>query len=78
MSSDRLPTPVMQVGFDPTATLPDCLRAALRTAQRCQVGVLFERDGEEYIVQPWHTVDQALELADVTLAASVREHLQHG
>lgn len=74
---DRLPDPCLQVGFHEDAALPECLRSAHRTATRLGVGVLFEREEQEYVVWPWMSVDQALELFDASLAESVREHL-HG
>lgn len=74
--AERLPSPILQVWFEPTASIPDCLRSALNTARRLQVGVVFEQDGQEYTVQPWMDVEHVLALHDAALAASVREHLE--
>lgn len=76
--SDRLPMPVILVAFEPSATLPDCLRAARHHAQRLHIGVAFlfgpEGDETQYVVQPWHTLDQVLAMWDESQAASIAEH----
>ena len=72
--AERLPVPVLQVGFEPSASTPDCLRSALQTAKRLGLGVLFERGETEYIVHPWLDVPQVLALYDEALSASVQEH----
>jgi hypothetical protein len=76
--AERLPTPVLMVAFEASATLPDCLRAARAAAQRLQLGVAFmfgpDDDETQYLVQPWMSLEDTLALWDETQAASVAAH----
>ena len=75
---DRLPDPVLLVAFEASAPLPDCLRAALNTARRLRVGIAFEwgpdDNVQQWIVQPWMTLEDTLALWDPEHAASVAAH----
>jgi hypothetical protein len=76
---ERLPDPVLLVAFEASAPLPDCLRAALNTARRLRVGIAFEwgpdDNVKQFIIQPWHTLEDVLAMWDVGMAQSVAEHL---
>ena len=75
---DRLPDPVLLVAFEASAPLPDCLRAALNTARRLHLGIAFEWGPDDavqqYIVQPWMTLEDTLALWDPEYATSVAAH----
>lgn len=77
--ADRLPVPFLLVAFEASATLPDCLRAALNHARRLQVGLAFDfgpdDDLERFIVQPWHQIEEVLAMWDPDHAQSVAAHL---
>ncbi len=78
--SDRLPQPLMTVAFEPSAALPDCLRAALRLAKRLSLGVAFtyrapHEKSHSYVVQPWMGLEDVLTLWDAEQAQSVAHHL---
>lgn len=75
---EKLPVPLVPVAFADDAAPVECLRSALNTAKRMQVGVVFECIGVTYTVHPWMSVDQVVSLADAALGTSVREHLSHG
>jgi hypothetical protein len=76
--AERLPSPVLLVAFEASATLPDCLRAALNTARRLHLGIAFdfgpEDDLTQYVVQPWMTLEEVLAMWDPDQAQSVAEH----
>jgi hypothetical protein len=76
--SDRLPMPVLLVAFEASATLPDCLRAALEHSRRLHLGISFDfgpdDDLTQFIVQPWMTLPDVLAMWDGDQAASVAEH----
>jgi hypothetical protein len=78
--AERLPHPVLQVAFEPSASLPDCLRSARALAQRLHVGVQFlfgpEDDEALYLVQSWMSLEDTLALWDPEHAASVQAHVE--
>ena len=82
--AERLPSPVLLVAFEPSATLPDCLRSALETARRLRLGIQFEYGPDDdltsYTIQYWMQIEDVLAMWDPEQAASVAEHLgvHHG
>jgi hypothetical protein len=76
--AERLPSPVLLVAFETSAILPDCLRAALNHSRRLGLGLAFdfgpEDDLTQYIVHPWHQIEDVLAMWDPVAAQSVAEH----
>jgi hypothetical protein len=81
---DRLPDPVILIAFEPSAPLPECLRAALNTARRLRLGCAFEHgfgpNLRQFIIQPWMTLEDTMALWDPVYAASLAQHegMLHG
>jgi len=72
----RLPTPIVEVTYNQGTPLPDCLRASLAFAKGLSCGVRFPIGNLEYIVWPWMSVEQALELWDPVTAGLIKEQIE--
>lgn len=78
--SRRLPCGVVQIGFEAEHGMEHCLRSMWAYANRMGLGLLYERDGQEYLVQPGQPIEDVLGQYDTGLAESVKAHVgeHHG
>jgi hypothetical protein len=73
--AERLPRPVLQVGFNQDTSVFDCLRSAHNTSRQLRMGILFVHGEQEFLVQPEMPIDVVLSLADPEMGQSVLDHL---